>query len=105
MFSAKKPYKISFPKRLIEEELKTKTIEEVSKNYKEIALVRSSLYQYGSAETEIYDMIDLYEYRRKDDEGKKLPVLVYFHGGGFTAGDNKLYCNQMKLIAEKAKER
>lgn len=32
------------------------------KNYKEIALVRSSLYQYGSAETEIYDMIDLYEF-------------------------------------------
>ena len=47
-------------------------------------------------------MIDLYEYRRKDDEGKILPVLIYFHGGGFTAGDNGLYMNQMKLIAEKA---
>ncbi|MGN0974100.1 MAG: hypothetical protein ACI4OT_05090 [Bacilli bacterium] len=33
MFSIKKPYKIKFPKVLIEEELKTKTIEEVSKEY------------------------------------------------------------------------
>lgn len=33
MFSSKKPYKISFPKKLIEEDLKTKTIKEVSKEY------------------------------------------------------------------------
>ena len=30
------------------------------------------------------------------------PVLVYLHGGGFTAGDMRLYANQMKLIAEKS---
>lgn len=44
-------------------------------------------------------MIDLYTYRRSD-EASKLPVLVYLHGGGFTAGDMRLFANQMKYIAE-----
>lgn len=46
-------------------------------------------------------MIDLYIYRRKDDTGV-LPLMIYLHGGGMTAGDMKLYANQMKLVAEKA---
>ena len=36
-------------------------------------------------------MIDIFMYRRKDDEGKKLPVMIYLHGGGWTAGDIHLY--------------
>ncbi|MCH4223079.1 MAG: alpha/beta hydrolase [Solobacterium sp.] len=47
-------------------------------------------------------MIDVYIYRREDDHENTLPVMIYFHGGGFTAGDMKLYANQMKLIAELA---
>lgn len=47
-------------------------------------------------------MIDIFLYRRKDDEGKKLPVMIYLHGGGWTAGNVHLYEKQMKLIAEKA---
>lgn len=43
--------------------------------------------------------INLYTYRRADATDN-VPVLIYFHGGGFTAGDMKLYANQMKLIAE-----
>jgi acetyl esterase len=46
-------------------------------------------------------MIDLYMYRPQGEDGV-LPVMIYFHGGGMTAGDMKLYRNQMKLIAEKA---
>lgn len=41
---------------------------DISNNYKGIALVRSSLYQYGSSETEMYDMIDLYEFANKTSE-------------------------------------
>lgn len=48
-------------------------------------------------------MIDIYIYRKEDDEGReKLPVMIYLHGGGFTAGDMHLYANQMKYIAEQA---
>lgn len=43
--------------------------------------------------------IDVYLYRRSD-VNDVTPVLVYFHGGGFTAGDMRLFANQMKLIAE-----
>ncbi|MDR1794050.1 MAG: alpha/beta hydrolase, partial [Erysipelotrichaceae bacterium] len=31
-----------------------------------------------------------------------LPVMVYLHGGGYTAGNMSLYLQQMKLVAEKA---
>lgn len=44
--------------------------------------------------------IDLYTFRRADDDGKVLPVLVYLHGGGFTAGDIRLFEKQMAFIAE-----
>lgn len=44
-------------------------------------------------------MIDVYTFH---PEGKKtyLPIIVYLHGGGMTAGDISLYKNQMKLICE-----
>lgn len=45
-------------------------------------------------------MIDLFFYQREDRT--KSPVMIYLHGGGFTAGDNRLYKNQMRLIAEKS---
>ncbi len=46
-------------------------------------------------------MIDIFIYRNPDLK-EKLPVMIYFHGGGMTAGDMKLYKNQMRLIAELA---
>jgi len=46
-------------------------------------------------------MIDLFFYQR-EDRSEKSPVMIYLHGGGFTAGDNRLYKNQMRLIAEKS---
>ena len=46
-------------------------------------------------------LIDIYIYRPVDAKPGR-PVLVYLHGGGFTAGDMRLYANQMKLIAEKS---
>lgn len=46
-------------------------------------------------------LIDVYIYRPADAKPNQ-PVLVYLHGGGFTAGDMRLYANQMKLIAEKS---
>ena len=45
--------------------------------------------------------IDLYLYRRHDDSSRQ-PVLIYLHGGGMTAGDMRLFANQMRLIAELA---
>lgn len=36
--------------------------------------------------------IDIYLYRRQTDQGR-LPVLVYLHGGGMTAGDMRLFAN------------
>jgi acetyl esterase len=45
--------------------------------------------------------IDIYLYRRHADQGC-LPVLIYLHGGGMTAGDMRLFANQMRLIAELA---
>lgn len=44
-------------------------------------------------------MIDIYIYQRTDDEGLR-PAMIYLHGGGWTAGDMRLYANQMKYIAE-----
>ena len=44
-------------------------------------------------------MIDVCLYRRADCM-KRVPVVIYLHGGGFTAGDMRLFANQMKLIAE-----
>lgn len=52
-------------------------------------------------EVEGTHMIDLFFYQREDRHGKS-PVMIYMHGGGFTAGDNRLYKNQMRLIAEKS---
>ena len=45
-------------------------------------------------------MIDVFSFRRADDAGKRLPALVYLHGGGFTAGDIHLFEKQMALVAE-----
>lgn len=47
-------------------------------------------------------MIDIFIYRPRETEGK-LPLVIFYHGGGFTAGDMKLYVNQMKLICELSK--
>lgn len=49
---------------------------DLQKNYREIALVRSNLYQYGTS-TELYDMVDLYDFVEKTskyttDGGNKL---------------------------------
>lgn len=46
-------------------------------------------------------MIDVFTYRDVEAEGA-LPVVCYFHGGGFTAGDERIYHNQMRFLAEKA---
>ncbi len=47
-------------------------------------------------------MIDIYIYRRADIGDKVTPVLIYLHGGGFTAGDIHLYEKQMQFIAEQS---
>lgn len=47
-------------------------------------------------------MIDLFIYRRADDAGKVTPVMIYLHGGGFTAGDIHLFEKQMQYIAEQS---
>ncbi len=46
-------------------------------------------------------LIDVYTYRPASKE-ENLPVVVYLHGGGFTAGNERLFRNQMRLIAERA---
>ncbi|MCF0111941.1 MAG: alpha/beta hydrolase [Erysipelotrichaceae bacterium] len=46
-------------------------------------------------------MIDIFIHRPADAKGK-LPVLVYLHGGGWTAGDHKLYSRQLDLVSELA---
>lgn len=46
-------------------------------------------------------MIDIFEFKPKNAVGL-LPCMIYLHGGGMTAGDIRLYRDQMRLIAEKA---
>ncbi len=46
-------------------------------------------------------LIDIYICRPAQAQPGQ-PVMIYLHGGGFTAGDMRLYANQMKLIAEKS---
>ncbi|WP_251158077.1 alpha/beta hydrolase [Caniella muris] len=41
----------------------------------------------------------VHTYRREDASGP-LKVVVYLHGGGFTAGDERIYRNRMRYIAE-----
>lgn len=47
-------------------------------------------------------MIDIFIYRRADIGDTVTPVLIYLHGGGFTAGDIHLYEKQMQYIAEQS---
>ena len=44
-------------------------------------------------------MIDIFIYT-PEKVSEKMPLIIFFHGGGFTAGDMKLYVNQMKYICE-----
>lgn len=46
-------------------------------------------------------MIDLYLYR-PEQLAPDAPLLVYLHGGGFTAGDIHLFGKQMQFIAERS---
>lgn len=46
-------------------------------------------------------MIDVYAYRPAL-QGPASSLLVYVHGGGFTAGDERLFHQQMKFIAERS---
>ncbi len=45
--------------------------------------------------------IDIYIYRTANIQ-PNAPVLVYLHGGGFTAGDIHLFGKQMQYIAEQS---
>ena len=45
--------------------------------------------------------IDSFVYYKPSSQ-KTRPALVFMHGGGFTAGDNSIYCNAMKFIAEQS---
>lgn len=44
-------------------------------------------------------MIDIFIFT-PEKVTEKMPLLIFFHGGGFTAGDMKLYTNQIKYICE-----
>ena len=46
--------------------------------------------------------IDLFIYRRADIGSSVTPVLIYLHGGGFTAGNISLFGKQMAYIAEQS---
>lgn len=45
--------------------------------------------------------IDVYVYR-PSDQREASSLLVYAHGGGFTAGDERLFHNQMMFLAERS---
>lgn len=40
-------------------------------------------------------------YRRKEDEGKKLPLLLFIHGGGFLGGDSRMSEGLMRHLVDK----
>ena len=42
--------------------------------------------------------IDIFSYRASHDE--TIPAFVFLHGGGFTAGTERIYHNQMRYLAE-----
>ena len=46
--------------------------------------------------------IDLFIYRRADIGDAVTPVMVYLHGGGFTAGNIDLFGKQMAYVAEQS---
>lgn len=46
-------------------------------------------------------MVDVFTYRPAR-QAAQAPLLVYLHGGGFTAGDERLFRNQMAFIAERS---
>ena len=46
--------------------------------------------------------IDLFIYRRADIGDTVTPVMVYLHGGGFTAGNIDLFGKQMAYVAEQS---
>ncbi len=53
---------------------------------------------YGSSETE---KADLYYKPEILNDGKKHPVIVYYHGGGFLAGDKKYRVSVSEYYADK----
>lgn len=50
-------------------------------------IIRHDNILYGTDET--WQVLDVY--RRKEDEGKKIPVIVSVHGGGWVYGDKEGY--------------
>lgn len=46
--------------------------------------------------------IDVFTYRAASAPAAGAPLYVFLHGGGFTAGTERIYHNQMRFIAEKA---
>lgn len=46
--------------------------------------------------------IDVYTYRRADMAGEVVPSYIFIHGGGYTAGNEHLYHNQMRYLAEQS---
>lgn len=45
--------------------------------------------------------IDVFTYCRKD-AAPHMPVCIFLHGGGFTAGNERIYHNQMRFIAQES---
>lgn len=51
---------------------------------------------YGNEDDQFFDM-----YYPKNMSDKKLPVIVYIHGGAYIGGVQKVYCEYCRMLADK----